>query len=106
MTALRRGLTAALLLIVLLAACQSGADTPSEELPILWVEITPAARPAGAAVVACAGEVEGMHLRLRERYPAQAEGEVLIRLGDPGGSGHLLAQIATEEVGIVLPCMI
>ena len=102
MKSLRHGLIAALILTLILGACQSPPDTPLEEYPILWVEITPSARPASAAVQACAGEVADVHLRIRERYPNQADAEVLIQLGDMGESGRFLAQIATEEIGIIL----
>lgn len=102
MKTFRRGLIAALLLILLLAACQSPPDAIPDEDPVLWVEVTPSARLASAAVQACAGEVEGVHVRMRERYSTQADADVLVRLGDSDEGSRFLAQIATEEVAVVL----
>ena len=65
------------------------------------MQVTPSARPATAAVQACAAQIEGALFRVEERYPTTADAGLLVRLGEPAGGGFM-AQIASERLGAVL----
>lgn len=99
-----------LLLVLLLTACSPAPQetpSPSPTPPTILVDITPAARPAAAALTACADVFTGFELQVRERYASQSDAGLLIRLGAPEGSPQpeagFLAQIATEDVRVILP---
>ena len=97
-------------LLLILAACtaapQETPTAPSANLPTIHVDITPAAQPATAALDACMEVLTGFDLEVRERYASQSDGDLLIRLGNPEGSPQpeagFLAQIATEDIRVVL----
>ena len=54
------------------------------------------------AVQACGELIPNVDLHMVKRFAGQAEPGLLIRLGEPEGDPGFLAQIATEEVGILL----
>jgi hypothetical protein len=87
---------------VLLAACQPAVPEATPEIETLLVQITPSALPVLPAVQACGELIPNVYPRVVERFADQAEPELLIRLGEPEGEPGYLAQIATEEIGIVL----
>lgn len=90
------------ILIALLAGCQSPEPAPAVIQPeVIWVQVTPSARPATAALQACAAQMDGVVVRIEERYPTVAEPGLLVRLGEPGGN-VFMAQIAEERLGAVL----
>lgn len=98
-----------LLMLLLLNACSSPAQetpTPAPTAVTIQVDITPAAHPAAAALNACAEAFPNLDVQIRERYASQSDAELLIRLGAPEGSPEpeagFLAQIATEELRVVL----
>lgn len=90
------------ILAALLTACQTPDAAPDAEREIVVVQISPAAQPAAAAVQACAAQIDSAAVRVLVRYPSQAEGGVLIRLGEPPEGAAFMAQIADEQVGVVL----
>ncbi len=91
-----------MILVGLLAGCQSPEPDPTIIQPeVIWVQVTPSARPVTAALQACAAQLDGVVVRIDERYPATAEPGLLVRLGEPSG-GAFMAQIAEERLGAVL----
>ncbi|MBN2043441.1 MAG: hypothetical protein JW757_00360 [Anaerolineales bacterium] len=84
-----------------LTACQPSPPEISPQLDPLLVQITPASRPVIPAVQACGKLLPNVDLRLMERFAAQAEPGLLIRLGEPDADGGFLAQIASEEIAVV-----
>jgi len=102
---------AAVWLILILAGLLSGCQ-PAEPAQtaqpneVIWVQVTPSARPATAAVQACASQIDGIVVRIEERYPAAAGPGMLIRIGEPitgePGDDAFMAQIAEERLGVVL----
>ncbi len=100
---LRSWLTAVLLLVLLVSGCGSpsaGSPVPTRE--IITVSITPESRPATLAVTACSATLPGAAVRIEEAYPAQASGDLLIRLGEPDSPPAFAAQIAEEELVVIL----
>lgn len=98
-----------LLVLLLLSACSSTAQetpTPAPTTVTIQVDVTPAAHPAAAALNACAEAFPNIDVQIRERYASQSDAGLLIRLGAPEGSPEpeagFLAQIATEELRVVL----
>lgn len=89
-------------LAFLLTACGNGDAAPDEEREVVVVQITPGAQPAAAALQACAAEIDTAFFRVVVRYPSQAESEMLIRLGEPVEGAVFMAQIAAEQLGVVV----
>jgi hypothetical protein len=86
----------------LLAGCQFAEPAPAVIQPeVIWVQVTPSARPTTAALQACAAQMDGVVVRIEERYPAAAEPGLLVRLGEPDGD-MFMARIAEERLGAVL----
>lgn len=90
------------LLLLGAAACdgQDLAAAPPGE--VVHVVITPAAQRAGLAVSACAGTISGAEIKISQAYASQSEGDLVIRLGEPGAPYGFAAQIAVEELAIIL----
>ena len=101
MTTRRAAIWLVIILAGLLAGCQPAEPVPTVQPEVLWVQVTPSARPATAALQACAAKIEGVVVRIEERYPATAEPGLLVRLGEPGGD-EFMAQIAEERLAAVL----
>lgn len=94
-------LTAVLVGCVLASGCaQDQPDTPSQET--ITVAISPAARHTGLAVSTCATGIEDTKFEISEIYPSQAEADLLIRLGEPPSGAGFAAQIARDELVVVL----
>ncbi len=93
-----------LTILLLLAACQPAAvpDAAPEMVDTLLVQVSPAARPVIPAVQACAALLPDVDIQIVERFASQAEPGLLIRLGEPEDEGFSLAQIAREEIGVIL----
>ena len=86
----------------LLAGCKSAEPAPAVIQPeVIWVQVTPSARPATAALQACAAQLDGVIVRIEERFPVTAEPGLLVRLGEPAADAFM-AQIAEERLGTVL----
>lgn len=86
----------ALLAFVLVACAGTATETPT-----IRIAITPAAQPANAAVGACLPR--GVALDLNVVYaPAFADYDLVIQLDEPRELPAVVAQIATEEIGVAL----
>jgi len=92
-------LTAALLLI---GCTPTEVTSPTPTPSIVVVHLTPAARPAAPALNACDAALPGIRVQIEERFASQAEGDLLIRLGVPEFAPGFLAQIAEDELSVVL----
>lgn len=90
------------ILAVLLTACSTDAPAPSNKRDAIVVQITPAAQPAAVAIQACAAEIDTAVFRMVVRYPSPAEVDFLIRLGEPPEGASFMAQIASDQLGVVL----
>ena len=93
-----------LTVLLLLAGCQPAVPdaAPLETVETLLVQVTPSARPVIPAVQACAALFLDMDVQIQERFAGEAELGLLIRLGEPEEQGTTLAQIASEEIGVIL----
>jgi hypothetical protein len=92
------------LVAVLLVACAAQPEstaTPTTSAETIQVDITPSARFTAEAVTACDAVLPNIEVRIFERFPSQADGDLLIRLGAPEDAG-VLAQITDEEISAVL----
>jgi ABC-type molybdate transport system substrate-binding protein len=99
-------LRASLILVVLvilvgITGCAEPPQTVSE-LEVITVAITPAARYTNLAVVTCAATIKEASFEISEMYASQAEADLLIRLGEPQPAASFAAQIANDELAIVL----
>ncbi|HKJ28067.1 MAG TPA: substrate-binding domain-containing protein [Anaerolineales bacterium] len=91
------------ILLLLAAGCgSSAAPTPTPISNPLTVDITPSASPVIPALNQCAAEIDGLEIQLNERYSEFSEGDLLIRLGEPAQFTGFAAQIALEELVVVL----
>ena len=88
--------------LLLLAGCQAAEPQAEPEIETLLVQITPAARPVIPAVQACGALITGVDLQIVERFASQSAPGLVIRLGEPPDGTEALAQIATEQISIIL----
>lgn len=89
--------------VVLLAGCTpTEAASPTPTASTVVVHFTPAARPALPALSACSAALPQVQVEIEERFASQAEAELLIRLGVPETSPGFLAQIAVDELAVIL----
>lgn len=92
-----------LLLILLVAGCAPEQEIEPTAVPsTVLIHITPAARPAHAAVRACAASLPGFLFETEERFASEASSDLVIRLGVPEIHPGFLAQIASDELAVVL----
>jgi phosphate transport system substrate-binding protein len=92
-----------LILILSLAGCaESEAITPTPTLAAISVDITPAARPVIPAIKQCALQIEGVEIILEERFSAFSQTKLHIRLDEPEEITAFAAQIAVEELAVIL----
>lgn len=90
-----------LLSILLLAACNPQAS----DLPTLHIAISPAAQPVSETIANCAPINSEAGLSIEMRYPDTvelAEFDLLIRLGEPGQESVFAAQLAWEQIALVV----
>lgn len=93
----------AVLAILILTACSSGADASPTPTPFtLTVDVTPSAQPVVPALNQCAAEIDGLSLMIEQRYPEFFSGDLLIRLGEPATLSSFAAQIGQEELVVAL----
>ena len=91
------------LTVVLLVGCAPTTTTSPTPTPsTVVVHFTPAARPAAPALNACDVALPGVQVETEERFASQADGDLLIRLGAPESPAGFLAQIAMDELAVVL----
>ena len=90
------------LLVALVTACGTEVPAPVDEHEVIGLQITPAAQPAASAVQACAAEIDTVIFRIVVRYPSETDSGLLIRLGEPTEGAGFMAQIAMEQLGVVL----
>lgn len=79
--------------------------SPMEDLSIqetVTVTISPAARYTHLAVVTCASTIDQANFEISEAVPSQATANLLIQLGEPAQVPPFAAQIAVEELAIVI----
>jgi phosphate transport system substrate-binding protein len=84
------------------AGCTEGLPEIAATQELVRVAITPAARHTGLAVSTCAATISGASFEVSEVYASQAEADLQIRLGEPQPAAAFAAQIASEELVIVL----
>jgi hypothetical protein len=90
------------ILLMSLAGCSAETPETLPDVEPITVHITPATRPASAAVQACALEVSSAVVRILERFSGEEGADLTIRLDLPQGQPGFLAQIAEEELAAVL----
>lgn len=89
--------------VLLLAGCAPAeVVSPTPNPSILVVNLTPAARLAAPALIACSAALPDVQVEIEERYVSQADGDLLIRLGVPESLPGFLAQIAVDELAVIL----
>ena len=89
------------LAILLLSACSPQATA----LPIHRVAVSPAAQPVSEAVAACVPIDDASNVTIETRYPVTAdldEFDLLIRLGEPDPDAGFAAQLAWEEIILIV----
>jgi hypothetical protein len=87
---------------VFTAGCSSDPPEPTPAPDIVHVAITPSARDTGLAVSTCAAAIGGAQFEITEVYASQAEADLLIRLGEPTPAPGFAAQIAREDLVVVI----
>lgn len=104
MTPPRRAALLWLAVILLLSAAGCKQENTQVEITpeVVRVAITPAARYTGLAVSTCASGIQGADFEIQESYAGQAKADLLVRLGEPYPAATFAAQIAEEELTIVL----
>jgi hypothetical protein len=90
-------------LVIFLIASGCSQDQPQAgPQEVVTVAITPSARHTSLAVSTCASTINAASFEISELYPSQAEADLVIRLGEPDIPATFAAQIATEELVIIL----
>lgn len=90
-----------LFFLVVLVACSS-ASVPEQ---MLHLAISPAAGPVSLAVLNCTPQAEGLFVSIDSRYPgtfALEDYDLFIRLGEPQATDGFAAQIAWEQIVVIL----
>lgn len=92
-----------LALFLFLSACAPA--NPSTETPkpdFITVVLTPDVYPIRLAVETCASQTPDTPIFIKEGFPGQVEGDLLIRLGEPDDEPAFIAQIAEEELALAV----
>jgi len=88
---------------LLLVGCTPTDVAPPTPTPsIVVVHLTPAARTVATALNACDTALPEVQVQIEERFASQADADILIRLGVPESPPDFLAQIAVDELAVVL----
>ncbi|MEN8242544.1 MAG: substrate-binding domain-containing protein [Chloroflexota bacterium] len=93
------------LIVLTLLGAAGCTENPAEETTVqevVTVAITPAARHTNLAVVTCASTINAAAFEISEAFSSQAEADLLIQLGEPNPMPGFAAQIAVEELAIVI----
>jgi phosphate transport system substrate-binding protein len=92
-----------LVIFLLLSACTS-TDIPTEtpETVTLTVVISPAVFPVRLAVSTCGAQTPEAVVFIREGFTGQADADLVIRLGEPDNFPLFVAQVAQEEIVLVV----
>lgn len=90
-----------LALTLMLAACGTGATGTPESGGIV-VALTPDVSPIRLAVSTCAAQNADAPIQIEESYAGQIKADLLIRLGEPDNLPPFIAQIATEELLLIV----
>jgi len=89
--------------VLWLAGCTPTQEPITAPTPtVIVLDITPAARPVVPAVIACDAALTNLHVNLEERYAPESRSGLLIRLGEPENPSSFLAQIAADELAVVM----
>ncbi len=92
-----------LVLFLFLSACApANPSTETPQLDIITVVLTPDVYPIRLAVETCATLTPDMPVFIKEGFPGQLEGDLMIRLGEPDDEPAFIAQIAEEELALVV----
>lgn len=99
-----RSLTILLILFTLFSAsgCAESPPEPAAAPEVVRVAITPAAHHTGLAVSTCAASIDSASFEIIEVYASQAQADLLIHLGEPSPADVFAAQIAREDLVIIL----
>jgi hypothetical protein len=90
-----------LILTFLLSACgPAGTEIPEPETVV--VALTPDVSPLRLAVTTCASQSPDALIRVEESYIGQMDADLLIRLGEPDPLPPFAAQVAQEELLLVV----
>ena len=88
-------------LILILTACgQADSDIPETE-PLVVV-LTPDVLPLRLAVTTCLAQSPDALIRVEESYLGQMDADLVIRLGEPDPLPPFAAQVASEELLLVV----
>jgi hypothetical protein len=90
-----------LALTFILAACGNESAGTLESGEIV-VALTPDVSPIRLAVSTCAAQDPGASFQIEESYVGQIDADLFIRLGEPDPLPPFVAQIATEELLLIV----
>jgi hypothetical protein len=90
-----------LALVLLLSACGTGPADPSASGEIV-VAFTPNVLPVRLALSTCAAQIPDALIQFEESYPGQIDADLFFRLGEPDPLPPFVAQIAAEELLIIV----
>ncbi|TES92524.1 MAG: hypothetical protein E3J88_00880 [Anaerolineales bacterium] len=92
-----------LVLLILLSGCTStDIATETPETVTLTVVISPAVFPVRLAVSTCGAQTPEAVVFIREGFTGQADADLVIRLGEPDNFPSFVAQVAQEEIVLVV----
>jgi len=92
-----------ILLAFAVAGCAPAQEiSPTTTPSVVQIDITPAAWSVHPAVAACDAALPDILVEVEERFATQTKGDLLIRLGAPGDSPNFLAQIASDDLVVIL----
>ena len=98
MHALKRNL----ILIVILTACGGQATTSIPPPEPVVIALTPDVAPLRLAVSTCAAQTPDAPILIEESYLGQVDADLFIRLGEPDPLSPFIAQIAEEELLLIV----
>jgi hypothetical protein len=92
-----------LVFLILLSGCTStDVATETTETVTLSVVISPAVFPVRLAVSTCGAQTPEVVVFIRESFTGQTNADLVIRLGEPDNFPPFVAQVAQEELVLVV----
>lgn len=91
-----------LILTLVLTACGTQVTTITPPPEPIVVVLSPDVAPLRLAVSTCAAQNSDSPIRIEESYAGQVDADLLIRLGEPDSLPPFIAQIAEEELLLVV----
>ena len=92
-----------LVFLILLSGCTTAEiATETPETVTLTVVISPAVFPVRLAVSTCGAQTPEAVVFIREGFTGQADADLMIRLGEPVNFPPFMAQVAQEEIVLVV----